>query len=214
MLSPVIILNQIKQITAKLIQLGLSVQQNFPSHQDGRIAYTDIEDISIAMKNIAYDDIYKELDKAKNYNIKMIDGALIQMLYDFKNTKLVSHRLAFFPAPNLESFQNEPEIYEDDEIYADILERNIVTFPIRFDYDPNNFKEIEHPKTHATLGQYKNCRIPVSEPLTPEIFISFILRNFYNTAFQKYSDEFAISNNRFDKTIANKEKALFHFGLY
>jgi hypothetical protein len=205
---------QIEQITTKLIELGLSAQQNFPSNQYGRIAYSGMQDISIAMKNIAYEEIYKNLEESKNYNIKMLDGALIQMLYSFENNKLISHRLAFFPAPNLESFQNEPEIYEDDEIYADILGRNIVTFPIRFDYDPDNFQEIEHSKTHATLGQYKNCRIPVSEPLTPEIFIIFLLRNFYNTAFRKYTQEFVISNNRFEKTITDKEKSLLHFGIY
>ncbi|MEQ1560476.1 MAG: DUF2290 domain-containing protein [Methyloglobulus sp.] len=144
----------------------------------------------------------------------MLDGALIQMLYSYRDNKLVFHRLAFFPAPNLESFQNEPDIYEDDEIYADILGRNIVTFPIRFDYDPDNFEEIEHPKTHATLGQYKNCRIPVSEPLTPEIFIVFLLRNFYNTAFQKYTQKLNTSSYRFNQTITNKEKSLLHLGIF
>ena len=91
---------------------------------------------------------------------------------------------------------------------------NIVTFPIRFDYDPDNFEETEHPKTHATLGQYKNCRIPVSEPLTPEIFIIFLLRNFYNTAFRKYTQEFIISTHRLPQTITDKEKASFHLGIY
>jgi hypothetical protein len=212
--SQAIIFNQIKQITSKLIELELSVQQNFPLNHEGSIAYSGMQGISIAMKNIAYEEIYKNLDESKNYNIKMLDGALIQMLYSFKNNRLISHRLAFFPAPNLESFQNEPEIYENDEIYADILAKNIVTFPIRFDYDPDNFLDSEHPKTHATLGQYKNCRIPVSQPLTPEIFINFILRNFYNTAFHQFTNEFVISNNRFSQTISNNEKKLLHFGIY
>jgi hypothetical protein len=211
--KPAIVISQITKITATLIQLGLSHQQNFPSNQQGRIVYDGMQDISIAMKNIAYREIYKQLDESKNYNLKMLDGALIQMLYDFKGDELISHHLAFFPSPSLESYQNEPDIYEEDEIYADILTKNIVTFPIRFDYDPKHFEEIEHPKTHATLGQYKNCRIPVSEPLTPEIFITFILRNFYNTAFQKYTDKFSISNNRFDVSITNKEKYLLHFEI-
>lgn len=210
----VIILRQIEHITTKLIELGLSAQQNFPSNQNGRIAYSGMQDISIAIKNIAYQEIYKNLEESKNYNVKMIDGALIQMLYRFENNELMSHRLAFFPSPHLESFQNEPEIYEDDEIYADILQKNIVTFPIRFDYDPDNFQEIAHPKTHATLGQYKNCRIPVSEPLTPELFINFILQNFYNTAFCKFTQAFIISHYRFNRTITDIEKSLLHIGIY
>jgi hypothetical protein len=213
MLNSTIIYKQIEEITSKLIKINLSVEQNFPSNQKGQITYSGIQDISIAMKNIAYEEIYKKLEETKNYNIKMIDGALIQMLYSYQSEKLISHRLAFFPAPNLESFQNEPEIYEEDEIYADILLRNIVTFPIRFDYVPHDFLEMEHPKSHATLGQYKNCRIPVSEPLTPEVFITFILRNFYNTAFRKYTDDFELGDDRFIKTITDNERFLFHFSI-
>jgi hypothetical protein len=214
MLGPTVVFKQIEKITAKLIEIGLSAQQNFPSNKDGYVAYTGMQDVSIAMKNIAYEEIYKRLDQSKNYNIKMLDGALIQMLYSYDNNKLASHRLAFFPAPNLESFQNEPEFYENDEIYADILRKNIVTFPIRFDYDPCKFQEIEHPQSHVTLGQYKNCRIPVSEPLTPEMFITFLLQSFYNTAYRKYTRDFTVTDHRFDKTITNKEKSVLHFGVY
>lgn len=213
MQNQAIILNQIINITSKLIKVNLSVQQNYPSEKDGQITYSGMRDISIAMKDIAYEKIYNQLDNEKNYNIKMIDGALIQMLYTYHGKALIKHRLSFFPNPNLESFQNEPELYEEDEIYADILAKNIVTFPIRFDYDPDNFSDTEHPKSHVTLGQYKNCRIPVSEPLTPEIFILFILRNFYNTAFHQFTNEFTLSGNRFSQTITSDEKKLLHFNI-
>lgn len=208
------IYKQIQEITSKLISLNLSVEQNFPCNQQGKISYSGCQDISIALKNIAYEEIYKTLENSKNYNIKMIDGALIHLLYNFQTNKLSSHRLAFFPAPNLESFQNEPELYEEDEIYSDILDKNIVTFPIRFDFDPSNFTELDHPKSHVTFGQYKNCRIPVSEPLTPNLFINFILRNFYNTAFNKFSHEIPLGDCLFDKTITEKEKGIFHLGKY
>lgn len=208
------IYKQIQYITSKLISLNLSVEQNFPSNQQGNISYSGCTDISIALKNIAYEEIYKTLEDSKNYNIKMIDGALIHLLYNFQANKLKSHRLAFFPAPNLESFQNEPELYEDDEIYLDILDKNIVTFPIRFDFDPANFTDLEHPRSHVTFGQYKNCRIPVSEPLTPNLFINFILRNFYNTAFNKFSHQIPLGNCFFDKTITEKEKGVVHLGIY
>lgn len=214
MLGSTVVFKQIEKITAKLIEVGLSAQQNFPSNKDGCIAYSGMQDVSVAMKNISYEEIYKSLEQSKNYNIKMLDGALIQMLYSYSDGELSSHRLAFFPAPNLDSFQNEPDIYENDEIYADILGKNIVTFPIRFDYDPTRFSEIEHPKSHVTLGQYKNCRIPVSEPLTPEMFITFLLQSFYNTTFRKYTQDFTVTNHRFNKTITSKEKSVLHFGVY
>lgn len=208
------ILKQINDITSKLIAVGLSVQQNFPSLKDEAIYISGNKDLSIALKNIAYSEIYEILEREKNYNIKMIDGALIQLMYLFDGEILKKYRLAFFPSPNLEEFQNNSEIYESDEIYADIINKNIVTTPIRFDYDPDNYKEIEHPKSHITLGQYKNCRIPVSLPITPNIFIDFILRNFYNTAHNKFSQ-----NLKFDKVILfencihNSEKNILHISL-
>ncbi len=84
----------------------------------------------------------------------MLDGALIQMSYEFSNFSLQRHRLAFLPSPVLEEFQTAPQAYLDDEISADITMRNIVPFPFRFDYDARDghFAEMVHPKSHLTLG--------------------------------------------------------------
>ena len=145
--------------------------------------------------------------------MKMADGALIQMTYAFKREHLEQHRLAFFPSPSLEMFQNSPELYLDDEIYADIIAKNIVPFPLRFDFDARDelHAELEHPKSHLTLGQYKNCRIPVSAPLSPYRFMDFILRNFYNTAHGKYSDKLKPSaTSGFEESISAKEKKIVY----
>jgi hypothetical protein len=172
-----------------------------------------MQDLSIVLKNIDYPLVYEELDKGENYNIKMVDGALIQLLYTYENSTLISHRLAFFPSPFLHDFQNEPEMYEADEIYADIIARNILPVPIRFDYDPSNYQELDHPSCHLTLGQFKNCRIPVCSPLTPNVFISFILRSFYNTAFRKFTSELNLSSDLFDESISPMEKKLLHLSI-
>ncbi|MEH2067851.1 MAG: DUF2290 domain-containing protein [Nostoc sp.] len=212
------ICQEINTITQKLIEISLCDQQNFPSSTSiGRdnyeIAYSGMQDISIALKNIEYRHIYQELDRGKNYNFKMIDGALIQLLYTYKKSELISHRLAFFPSPFLEVFQNDPTIYEADEMYADIIAKNILPVPIRFDYDPGNHKELDHPKCHLTLGQFQNCRIPVCSPIAPSIFISFIIRSFYNTAFRKFTDELTFSSKLFDKTITVVEKKVLHVAI-
>ncbi|MGK7934246.1 MAG: DUF2290 domain-containing protein [Xenococcaceae cyanobacterium] len=210
--------NEINSITQKLIQVGLSDNQNFPTNQSigknkYQIAYSGIQDLSVVLKNIEYTQVYQELDKGKNYNIKMADGALIQMMYTYENYQLSSHRLAFFPSPFLHEFQNEPEIYELDEIYADIIAKNILPVPIRFDYDPDNHQELDHPKCHLTLGQFKNCRIPVCSPIMPNVFISFILRSFYNTALRKFSDELNLKNSLFPQTITSAEQQLLHISI-
>jgi len=185
---------EVEKITRKLIQIGLSPDYNFPARKRignnlEQIAYAGMQDFAIVLKNVEYTQVYTELDRNRNYNIKMVDGALIQIMYTYENSNLASHRLAFFPSPSLHEFQNEPEIYETDEIYADIIDKNILPVPIRFDYDPQNHQELEHPKCHLTLGQFKNCRIPVCSPIMPNVFISFILRNFYNTAMRKFTDK-------------------------
>ncbi len=213
------IYNQVNVITQKLISVNLSAKQKFPScncigKNSYEISYSGMQDLSIAFKNIEYKEIYQELDEGENYNIKMIDGALIQLLYTYRDSALASHRLAFFPSPFLHDFQNEPEIYEEDEIYADIIAKNILPVPIRFDYDPGNHEELEHPKCHVTLGQFKNCRIPVCSPITPNAFIAFILRSFYNTAFRKFTDELNFSGSLFDETITPVEKQVIHLAIY
>lgn len=210
--------NEIKTITQKLIQVGLSDNQNFPTYQSigknkYQVAYSRMQDLSVVLKNVEYTQVYQELDKDKNYNIKMADGALIQMMYTYENSQLSSHRLAFFPSPFLHEFQNEPEIYELDEIYADIIAKNILPVPIRFDYDPENHQELNHPKCHLTLGQFKNCRIPVCSPIMPSVFISFILRNFYNTALRKFSDELNLNSSLFPQTITAPEQKLLHISI-
>ena len=56
-------------------------------------------DLSIVLKNISYSDLYDELEQTQTYNLKMIDGALIQMMYRFNHEIIETHRLAFFPSP-------------------------------------------------------------------------------------------------------------------
>jgi hypothetical protein len=210
------IFRQIERLTEVLVGLSLCNHQNFPAkrnlpHGFCEIGISNHVDISSTLKNISYHEIYTELVRTQTYNLKMPDGAFVQMLYRFKDDLIESHRLAFFPSSTLDAFQNNPEIYLEDEIYADIVARNIVPFPLRFDFDNNDFIEIDHPKSHITLGQYKNCRIPVSSPLTPYQFILFILRNFYNTAFLKYSDKINLSESSiFKETIADSEKKIIY----
>lgn len=51
---------------------------------------------------------------------------------------------------------------------------------VRIDYNRYEVEsEIHHPYCHLTLGQYKNCRIPVDKPVSPMQFVTFILENFY-----------------------------------
>jgi hypothetical protein len=220
MLTAEDVLGQVLLITRSMVELGLCDDQAFPVLHKKRNGIKEITvpnsvDLSVSLKNIEYAEIYETLADNKSYNFKMVDGALVQIFYTFINNKIKSHRLAFFPSPNLAEFQSNPEIYELDEVYADVIMKNIVPFPIRFDFDcdDNSHIAVWHPKAHLTLGQYLNCRIPVSAPVTPSVFVGFLLRSFYNTAYQRYSDKITIPDVAFEATIVLEEERIPHLLL-
>jgi hypothetical protein len=212
------ILQQIKLLTQDIIQVGLCDDQNFPTiinkPENSKEICTGKIRTNVFLKNISYTDMYNVLLKQRFYNLKMLDGALITMYYLFVNGEIHSHRLTFFPSPNLEEFQNDPDIYMLDEIYADVVDKRIVPFPLRFDYDDSPVAQsVQHPISHMTLGQYKNCRIPVSAAITPSVFIDFIIRNFYNTAFSNCSERIRHYSEQFTHTISDEEKRLVYISL-
>lgn len=210
---------EIASITQKIIENGLSIDEKWPNRAGSKINWQDQRDLSIALRNIPYSEKYNELKNDRNFNFKMVDGALIQMMYEYNPTgrTLISHRLAFLPSPNLERYDNAPEAYEEqyfgDSEFHDMIEKHVVAFPIRFDFniDEALFTEIEHPYSHVTFGEYEYCRVPVNSPITPSIFINFILRNFYNYAFRTKGIFCEISEFRFANTITDNESKVLHF---
>ncbi|MDE2938291.1 MAG: DUF2290 domain-containing protein [Chloroflexota bacterium] len=208
---------QIEEIVLYMMDTGLSDDQNFPyldsrEHPSVRVSFPGAELIGDALRNRPYEDIYRDFVDSRAFNIKMLDGALVQMTYQFLQGGLFNHRLAFLPSPSLAEFQNDPQGYFDDDLYADIVASNIVHVPIRFDYDASEdiHRVLTHPKSHLTLGQYRNCRIPVSAPLTPLQFTDFILRNFYHTAYQNFAADLPATSARFSDSILPAEREVVH----
>jgi hypothetical protein len=219
-MTPTDALSQANNIVAKLIEAGLSDDQTFPALQQGAGQIVELtipghHDFAVSLKNISYRDIYDTLESGRSYNVRMVDGGLIQMLYRFRGLQLISHRLSYFPSPDFETFQDDPELYFDDPIYGDVLNKNIVPFPVRFDFNDDQALhiEIEHAKSHLTLGQYQNCRIPVSSPLTPHCFTSFILDSFYKCASRQMAPLPRIPNVLVGGTLTLREQAVTHVRL-
>jgi hypothetical protein len=217
------ILKEIKITTQEITKMGLSIDNKNPiiNKTGTKVTWENQMDLSHALKNVPYIEKYKTLEKDRNFNFKMLDGALVQMMYEFNGSgrKLISHRLAYFPSTILERYDDAHKEYETtylvDSEFHDVREKNVIAFPIRFDYNSSEkiFREIEHPYSHATFGEYEHCRIPVNSPLTPSIFINFILRNFYNHALREKNRLFKISDERFDDTITKKETNILHFNI-
>lgn len=210
---------EINRLVSYLVETGLADDQRFAFQRtvDGtlrEVTFEGSEHVAFALRNRPYEEIYQHLLRQRAYNVKMLDGALIQMMYTFADEGLQRHRLAFFPAPHLEDFQNDPQVYLDDELHADVVARSVVSFPLRFDHhDEPDGRELVHPKSHLTLGQYRDCRIPVTAPMSPFWFMDFVLRNFYHTAFLKYADRLPRQSGDFAPSIRPSEQAVVHLSV-
>lgn len=211
---------QVGEVINRAIESGLSMRQFYPSCvQQGDLELVGyLSNTSIALKNIKYSNIYSELDGNDLYHIKLPDGGLLvfQYTFDANSGLLLKHRLCFFPSPKLPTIDEAPELYGDDLCYGDIMLERIVRFPVRFDFDPDNSKDVVHPKCHMTLGQFDNCRIPVSHPVSPNTFMLFVLRNFYGNALKRKSNIFGRRMKRCSPalTISPREQEMPHLMLW
>lgn len=201
-------------ITARLIERGLGDDANFSiverSGDMTDVTFLGAEHISIAMGDIDYSDLHRELSARRSYSFKLLDGGLVQTTYRFRGEQLVQHRLAYYPSPNLQSFRDDPDSYMRDELFVDIVSRQIVPFPIRFDFDGRDgvFKDVL--QSHLTLGDMKGCRVPVTSPLTPRWFIEFVLRYFYQTEKHEFVGQLPPHSCKFQATISNTERQIIH----
>ncbi|MCO6546559.1 MAG: DUF2290 domain-containing protein [Gilliamella sp.] len=217
--------NQIDQIIGILYRLSLSSGANQPVYKPSRNKKGSILSIEIPkflpeyiLDDIFYQEMWIKMNKKRQYSCKMIDGGLITFLYtfDLKKSKLIKSRLSYFPSydhPIFDSHDNF-EGYIKDYIYLDAFTKTSYPAAFRFDYDASAAKDIIHPASHFTLGQFENCRIPVYSPLTPFEFMDFVIRNFYNKFYSSWNDEIKKvikkNNFKFKPTITNNEKKLIY----
>jgi len=135
------------------------------------------------------------------------------LMYAFEGDQLLRHRFAYYPSPTLRPFQEDAEAYLRGDLYLDVVSRRIVPFPVRFDFDKADAREVVHPHCHLTLGDVKECRIPVSAPLTPRWFVEFILRNFYQTDRYEFVSGLPVHWLHFDSTITAQGRGLIHVAI-
>ena len=215
------VVTEIKDLTSKMISVGLCIDSNYPSQKSHSGSTGGIVDVSFsgygnspsALKNQPYQETYQIMKRNRSYNMRLIDGALIQFRYRFQRRKLLKHMLAFYPSPFLLDYDSHHEIYQNDILYTDAIAQNIVNAPVRFDYDDNSFEEYVHPKSHFTIGQYQNCRIPVKGGLTPHRFLNLILRSFYSTAYFDLCFNWKGRVKDFGSTITKNEKKELHWAF-
>lgn len=209
---------QLDAAFGRAIETGVSVQQRFPivSNDGNGPTLGSLAGSSIALKDVAYADIYTELESNELFHIKLPDGGLLVFQYAFDaGGGLRKHRLGFFPSPTLPTVEEAPDLYRYDELYGDILSKQIVRFPIRFDFDPKNYRPRYHAHSHLTLGQFQNCRIPVTHAVSPNGFLLFVLRNFYHQLYLRHLNVFEkkLVICMTASCITAAERGLPHFGF-
>lgn len=212
---------EIEDVTAFLVGKGLVDDQNLVARRPGMNGFVVLEadywtDAPRMQEKIPYSELYDRLRASRAYDLKFLDGAFVQFRFLFKDADTLSKsELRFLPSPTLATFQEDPELYLHDEPYGDVIDKRAVTVPLRFDYDDSEdvVKEVLHPVSHLTLGQYPHCRIAASAAITPYHFIEFLLRSFYRGKTTLPTDGLPAARAVMPQTITDGERALVHISL-
>lgn len=208
---------QLQDVYSRLILTNLSVKQFHPKEQTlpgGGVSIGSLPLGSISLRDVSYEQVYTEIESKDGYHIKLPDGGLLIFQYTFDGDGvLTKHRLCYFPSFVLPTVDEAPHLYEDDELYGDVILKKLVRFPIRFDYDPGAHKDVVHPKSHLTLGQYENCRIPIDGAVSPNAFVMFLLRNFYSNSYRKRKNTLDKKSHHISamSTLTIAERRIAHF---
>lgn len=209
---------QINTLIEYLVEVGLSDDQQFAFERGNATVEVTFENASYvteALSGQPYENIYGLFKKQRVFNVRLLDGALVQMQYLFSGSNITKHRLAFLPSPHLVQYEREPTLYDMEHTFAEIVGRRVIAIPMRFDFDADDLRhtELNHPKSHLTLGEYSQCRIPVSSPLTPHCFIEFLLKHFYRTRSREFTTTIPHLAGTFSRCITTQEQNTVHIAL-
>ncbi|MGL5572498.1 DUF2290 domain-containing protein [Cetobacterium sp.] len=205
--------NEVNAFQIFLLENGLITRYNTCIISGNNLTWDNCEELSNFMKEEEYEEIYKKLNESKNFSFQLIDGAIFQLSYVVNKKIIEKMRIAYYPSPDLLNLDYAIEEYEMGYEFLDMLDKYIVTVPIRIDYAPNQHEEISHPKTHIHLGQMEGCRIPLTSPIMPNKFFKFIFYNFYNKAYDKYFKEYNFTTQKLTISITDNEKEHGHIHL-
>lgn len=211
---------EISEATSFLVERGLVDDQNTVTRRHGPGGSTLLESsywssAPRVQQKVRYDVLYAELKSGRFYDLKFLDGALVQMRFEFSRVNILERAvLRYLPSPILTSYQEDPDLYLNDEVYGDVVDIRTVTTPLRFDFDtdPNVVREVLHPASHLTIGQYPHCRIPATSPITPHYFLRLIVHGFYRTMDVLGTDGFPRPRAQVTQTISKSELQEIHIG--
>lgn len=212
-MTPGRVRQEINNLTNYLLSVGLAEDRQDAFERKTavtEISFRNANFISDAVKASSYSSVFSLFVSERVFNAQLVDGALIQCTYTFKNNKLLKHRLAFLPPPGMDWTLRSvrPREYEDED--TEEVSNGGVGQPLRFDFNARDEKhrDVIHPKCHLTLGDHSTCRIPVTSPVTPYWFIYFVLLNFCSTSGIEMASSLPKSSDKFTDSISREEKKI------
>jgi len=150
----------------------------WPNHQSGRY---NCENFFGRIEQ------YKKIIGTEAFSCLLFDGSFVRAAYGFDSEGLSVHNLLWWPSPFRISREDLTYggVLDIFDLYAEDWQENIkMRTPVRFDYDAKK-ASMDHPASHVHL-QSPNCRLYVDKPVSFNIFIKFIFKNFYSEQYSAY----------------------------
>ncbi len=189
MMTPAQIRNDVDQFITTLYEERLAIDGNpallLESPGEAMITWSNETTLSELFDLTSTWDEYIETIRRRWFSVVLWDGAYIQCSYTFTGTRLVKHRLCYFPCP-ISFTQAEASRLTIEEMMSLLEDRELrnrlrLEGPLRFDFDLEN-GTVGHPPVHLTISR-KCCRIPVAYPLSVGHFVRFVFAHFYPAEF-------------------------------
>lgn len=177
---------QIRNTLERMTNLGYALYYNLPKidqkKDSDRITWNNHNgERKVSSKHFLNVDQYLKIVSDNAYWVLLNDYSIIRCAFVFKDNKLESENLLWWPCPvKIDSnMVDEFGLVETVEclLQADSSESILMRSPIRIDFDIQNDKET-HPMAHMHL-QNENCRINTNYPICFNRFVNYIVKCFY-----------------------------------
>lgn len=119
------------------------------------------------------------LDEAGAFTLKLVDGTLIQLMWEFDRDRLIKHRYAFLPSPISPPSDPSQDVLGLAErmgsLLEDVADELLLGGAFRIDFDSEAATDA-HPATHLTLfgAGLEEGRTPIKGPWCLTRFVQFV----------------------------------------
>ena len=129
-------------------------------------------------KNISTEEIRRNLIENNQYCFQFYDGSIFSYEAIINKDEIIKSNIVFIKCYDSEKKQ-EDKTWQDYQFDDGSDEKLGTPIYLRIDIDEKG-KKSHHSICHLTLSNYKYCRIPLTNKISIQESLNFILNNFYN----------------------------------